>query len=162
MIRTTLACLAVLSLAAAPAMAQSTKPVATPAQTTAAVAAEPAPGSAEWLRMRSESYEADQATDAEQDPAELAATIKLNSSIVAGNAAAERSEVEAQAAFEAQNERWRAENARSNTARAEWEANVAAADSARARWERERAAWEAEVAACRASGRVCITPDAPK
>lgn len=161
MIRTTLACLAALTLAAGPAVAQSAKPVAGP--TTAptastAAAAEPTPGSEAWLRMRGESYSS--APDSEQDPAEVAATVKLNASIVAGNEAAERAEQEAMAAHAAEEARWRADNARASTARAQWEADVAAADAAQAQWIRDRAAWEAEVAACRASGRVCITPAA--
>jgi hypothetical protein len=165
MIRTTLACLAALTLAAGPAVAQSAKPGAapTPAATTTTAttaATEPTPGSEAWLRMRGESYSA--APDSEQDPAEVAATVKLNASIVAGNEAAERAEQQATAAHEAEEARWRADNARSSTARAQWEADVAAAESAQAQWARDRAAWEAEVAACRASGRVCITPSAPK
>jgi hypothetical protein len=157
MIRTTLACLAALTLAAAPAYAQTAKPGAT---TPSVAASEPTPGSDAWLRMRGESYSA--APDSEQDPAEVNATIKLNADIAAANAAAEAAEQRAQAAFEAQNQAWRNEVSRSNTAQAQWEADVAAAAAARAQWERNRAAYEAELAACRASGRTCITQPAVK
>lgn len=156
MTRLTFACAAALTLAAAPVLAQQAKtvaPVAVPQQ------AQPAVGSEEWLRQRGESYSA--APDSEQDPAEVETTTKLNSGIAAEAAAAERADAQARADFEAENQRWREEQARSSTARAQWEADVAAADSARARWERERAQWEADVAACRASNRVCIVPEPP-
>ncbi len=151
--RITLAGLAALSVLAGPALAQQAdKP---------ADAATPAPGSEEWLRLRGETYRS--APDSEQDPAEVAATIKLNAGIAAANAAADQADAEAQAAFEAENARWRAETAAVETARAQWEADAAAAEAAQRRWEREQAAWEAEMAACRASGRRCLTtpPTAP-
>lgn len=141
-----------LLLAAAPVFAQTTPPQTPRVQTPAA---DPAPGSQEWLRLRGESYSA--APDAEQDPAEVAATIKLNAEIVARNDAAERMEIEGTAAWEAENARWRAETARLETERAQWEADVAVAEAARLRYERERAAWEAEVAACERAGRICVT-----
>lgn len=156
MTRFALAATTALLLAAVPAFAQTTSPQTTP-QTAPGAALEP--GSEAWLRQRGESYSA--ASDAEQDPAELAATARLNAEISTRNAAAEQMEIEAAAAFEAESARWRAEAARLETARAQWEADVAAADAARARYERERAAWEAEMAACRRSGRVCLT-DAPR
>lgn len=156
MTRFTAAAIAALLLASAPAFAQ-TKPAPQPQTPPRAQPAEP--GSEAWLRQRGETYSA--ASDAEQDPVEVAVTEKLNSGIVANNDAAERAEAEAAATWEADNARWREESARSSTARAQWEADVAAANAARARYERERAAWEAEVAACRASGRVCVT-EAPK
>lgn len=140
-----------LLLAAAPVFAQTIPPQTPRVQ----APAEPAPGSQEWLRLRGESYSA--APDAEQNPAEVAATIKLNAEVAARNDAAERMEIEGTAAYEAENARWREETARLETQRAQWEADKAAADAARARYERERAAWEAEVAACRRSGRVCVT-----
>lgn len=154
MTRFTFATVAALLLASTPALAQ-TKPVSPP-QTQAQP---PEPGSEAWLRQRGESYSA--ASDAEQDPAEVAMTERLNTEIVAGNDAAERAEAESTATYEAENARWLEDSARTNTARVQWEADVAAAEAARARYERERAAWEAEVAACRASGRVCLTV-APK
>jgi hypothetical protein len=87
MIRFTPVALAVLTLAAAPALAQTTRPQApvqrtTPPQITppAAPAASPAPGSEEWLRLRGETYRA--APEAEQDPAEVAETSRLNAAIV--------------------------------------------------------------------------------
>jgi hypothetical protein len=147
-------------LAGAPVPAQTTSLQTTPPQTPRVqTPAEPAPGSPEWLRLRGESYSA--APDSEQDPAEVAATIRLNAGIAARNDAAERAEIEAAAAWEAENARWRAETARLETQRAQWEADAAAAEAARLRYERERAAWEAEIAACRRSGRTCLTA-APK
>ena len=96
MIRFTPVALAVLTLAAAPALAQTTRPQApvqrtTPPQITppAAPAASPAPGSEEWLRLRGETYRA--APEAEQDPAEVAETSRLNAAIVARNNAYLRS-----------------------------------------------------------------------
>ena len=106
MSRFALAATAVLLLAAAPAAAQTTPPQApvqkTGPQTTAPAppVASPAPGSDEWLRLRGESYSA--ASDAEQDPAEVAATARLNAEITARNAAAEQTEAERTAAFEAE------------------------------------------------------------
>ena len=162
MIRFTPAALAVLALAAAPVLAQTTRPQApvqrtTPQQVTppAAPAASPAPGSEEWLRLRGETYSA--APGSEQDPAEVAETIRLNAAIVARNNAAERRENEDIAAWRAEDARWRAEVARLETERAQWEANVAASEAARLRYERERAAWAAEVAACERSPRTCGT-----
>ena len=144
MIRLTLTAAAVLTLAAAPVLAQ-TAPSPTSAQ----------PGSEEWLRLRGEMYS--RAPDAEQDPAEVAATARLNAEIAARNAAAAEAEAGAMAAFEDRNAAWRAETARLETERAQWEANDAAARAAQAQWEREQAAWEAQMEACRRSGRVCVT-----
>ena len=144
MIRLTLTAAAVLTLAAAPVLAQ-TAPSPTSAQ----------PGSEEWLRLRGEMYS--RAPDAEQDPAEVAATARLNAEIAARNAAAAEAEAGAMAAFEDRNAAWRAETARLETERAQWEANYAAARDAQAQWEREQAAWEAQMEACRRSGRVCVT-----
>lgn len=164
MTRFTLAAVAALLLAAAPVAAQQTTPpqarVQTPGQTTAPAPppVAPAPGSEEWLRQRGESYSA--APASEQDPAEIAETIRLNAEIAARNEAAERREIEGTAAWQAENERWRAETARLETQRAQWEADAAAAEAARLRYERERAAWEAEVAACERT-RQCRAP-APK
>lgn len=147
---------AVLLLAAAPSLAQTTAPQAAVKTTTPPVAsASPAPGSEAWLRLRGESYSA--APDAEQDPAEVAATIQLNAGVAARNDAAERQEREATAAWEAEQARWRAETARIETERAQWEADTAAAEAARLRYERDHAAWEAEVAACQRTGR-CLAP----
>lgn len=162
MTRFTPAALAVLLLVAAPAVAQTTRPQAplqgkTPPRTTTSVApaASATPGSEEWLRLRGESYSA--APEAEQDPAEVAATIRLNAEIAARNAAAERREAEGAAAWQAEDARWRAEIARLETQRAQWEADAAAAEAARLRYQRERAAWAAEVAACERSPRSCVT-----
>lgn len=144
MIRLTLTAAVALTLAAAPVLAQ-TAPSPTGAQ----------PGSEEWLRQRDEMY--NRAPDSEQDPAEVAATARLNAEIAARNAAAAEAETEASTSWEEQNARWRAETARLETERVQWEANAAAANAAQAQWERERAAWEAEMEACRRSGRVCVT-----
>jgi hypothetical protein len=166
MIRFTPAAVAALILAATPVLAQTTRPQAPvqrpiPQLTTppAAPAASPAPGSEEWLRLRGESYSA--APEAEQDPAEVAETVRLNAAIAARNNAAERREIEGTAAWQAEDARWRAEVARLETQRAQWEADVAAAEAARLRYERERADWAAEVAACERSPRSCVT-SAPK
>ena len=152
------ACLAALMLTAAPALAQ-VKPTGAPQ--TAPQATAPTPGSEEWLRQRGETYHS--APESAQDPAEVSATAKLNEGITARNAAAEQAEAADQARFNAENQQWRDESARAESARLQWEADVAAAAAAQARWERDRAAWEAEMAACRASGRVCLTaaPAAP-
>ncbi len=163
MTRFTLAAAAALLLASAPAVAQTTQPqTATKGtgQTAAPTppAASPAPGSEEWLRLRGESYSA--APEAQQDPAEVAETIRLNAEIAARNNAAERREIEGTAAWQAEDARWRAEVARLATERAQWEAEAAAAEAARLRYERDRAAWAAEVVACERTGR-CLAP-APK
>lgn len=162
MIRSTAAAVAALILAAAPVLAQTTRPQApvqrtTPQQTTppAAPVVNPAPGSEEWLRLRGESYS--EIPEAEQDPVEVAETIRLNAAIAARNEAAERREIEGTAAWQAADARWRAETARLETQRAQWEADAAAAEAARLRYERERAAWAAEVAACQRSPRSCVT-----
>ena len=162
MTRFTLAAAAALLMATAPALAQTTRAQApvqrtTPEQTTApaAPASSPAPGSEEWLRLRGESYSA--APEAQQDPAEVAETIRLNAEIAARNEAAERREIEGAAAWQAEDARWRAETARLETQRAQWEADAAAAEAARLRYERDRAAWAAEVAACQRSPRSCVT-----
>ena len=158
MTRFTVAAVTSLLLAAAPVVAQTTRPQApvqrtTPERTTppAAPASSPAPGSEEWLRLRGESYSA--APEAQQDPDEVAETIRHN--------AAERREIEGTAAWQAEDARWRTETARLETERAQWEAEAAAAEAARLRYERDRAAWAAEVAACERSPRSCVT-NAPK
>ena len=145
MIRTTLTAAMALVLAAVPGLAQ--------AQSAAT------PGSEEWLRLRGEQYH--RAPDSRQNPAEVAATVRLNAEIAARNAAAAEAETGALAACEERNASWRAETARLETERAQWEANNAAASAARAQWERDNAAWEAEMAACRAAGRVCRMPAPP-
>ncbi|WP_374516655.1 cell wall hydrolase [Brevundimonas sp.] len=125
---------------AAPALAQTPQAV---------------PGSEEWLRQRGETYH--RAPDAEQNPAEVEATARLNAEIAERNETAARTETEAQAAWEADQAKWRAESAAAETARAQWEADAAAAEAARAQYERDRAAWEAEMARCQASGRRCVS-----
>lgn len=117
------------------------------------------PGSEEWLRLRGEAYS--RAPDSKQIPAEVAATARLNAEVAARNDAAARAEAQGQADFAAQNARWREENARVQADQADWQAATAAVAQARAQWERDHAAWEAEMAACRSSGRVCVTPPPP-
>ncbi|HST92986.1 MAG TPA: cell wall hydrolase [Brevundimonas sp.] len=156
MIRFTAAATAVV-LAAAPVLAQTTPPQA-PVRA-AASPSSPAPGTEEWLRLRGETYRA--APDSEQDPAEVARTIKLNSEIAARNQAADRADAEAAATFERQSAQWREEAARLETQRVQWEADAAAAEAARLRYERDRAAWEAEVAACQRNPRGCVVPARP-
>lgn len=153
MTRLPLAAAGALLLAAAPVLAQTTAPQATVSakvQTPAATA-----GSEEWLRQRGETYSA--ASEADQNPAEVAETIRLNAEIAARNEAAERAEAESQATFERQSAQWREETARLETLRAQYEADLAASNAATAAYERARAAWEAEVAACERARRVCIT-----
>ncbi|KQY85001.1 hypothetical protein [Brevundimonas sp. Root1423] len=153
MTRFTLAAVGALLLAASPVLAQTTAPqttVSAKVQTSAAPA-----GSEEWLRQRGETYRA--APDSEQDPAEVAETVRLNAQIAARNAAAERAEAEGAATFERESAQWRAETARLETQRAQYEADLAAANAARAAYERAQAAWEAEVAACERARRVCVT-----
>lgn len=99
---------------------------------------------------------APQGTDEEQDPAELAATSRLNQEIAARNAAAAQAEADSQASYDKANAAWSAESSRLATQRAQWEADTAAANAARAQYERDQAAWEAEVAACERSGRLCV------
>lgn len=157
MIRFATAAVAALLLAAVPVGAQTTPP-----QTqgkTAATISDPTPGSEEWLRLRGESYSA--APGSEQEPAEVAETVRLNAGIADRNNAAERREIEGAAAWQAEDARWRAEIARLETERAQWEADTAAAEAARLRYERDRAAWAAEVAACERSPRSCVA-SAPK
>ncbi|MBF0664564.1 MAG: cell wall hydrolase [Brevundimonas sp.] len=149
MIRPTLIAAAAVVLAAAPVLAQTAPPPA-----------DAEPGSEAWLRQRGEMYR--RAPDSEQDPAEVAATARLNAEIAARNSAAAETDAEAAVSFEQRNAEWRAETARLETERAQWEANASAANAAQARWERDLAAWEAEVAACRRAGRVCITPPPPR
>ncbi len=159
MSRTVLTCIAALTMAVPPAMAQSAKPQAAPQPAPQAEA--PTPGSEEWLRQRGETYHS--APESAQDPVEVSATAKLNEGIAARNDAAEQAEAAEHARFNSENQRWQDDTARSNTARVQWEADVAAANAAQAQWERDRAAYDAEVAACRASGRRCIlTPPSPR
>jgi hypothetical protein len=149
MTRTLVGLAALTLLVAAPAVAQQSTPAAA-----APRPAEPAVGSEEWLRQRGETYHS--APESEQDPAEVAATAKLNEGISARNTAAAETEAADQARYDTENQRWREDTARADTARVQWEADVAAAAAAQAQWERDRAAYDARVAACRATGRQCI------
>ncbi|WP_157072342.1 cell wall hydrolase [Brevundimonas bacteroides] len=91
-----------------------------------------------------------QASDAEQDPAEVRTTQALNAEITARNDLAESQERADQAAFEAERARWEQQQALNNQARLDWEASVRASEEARQRWEADRARWEADVRACEA------------
>lgn len=146
MIRTTLTAAVALALAAVPALAQS--------------AGSPTPGSEEWLRLRGEQYH--RAPDSKQNPAEVAATARLNAEIAARNAAADEADAQARAAYEQANARWREESARAEAQRSQWQADSTASGSAQAQWARDHAAWEAEMAACRAAGRVCDMAPPPR
>ena len=157
MIRFTLTVGISLLLAAAPVLAQTTPPQATVSAKVQSSNA--APGSEEWLRQRGESYSA--APDTQQNPTEVAETIRLNAAIAARNAAADQAEVAAVATYERESAQWREQTARLETQRVQYEADLTAANSARDAWERARAAWEAEVAACERARRVCVTT-APK
>ena len=119
--------------------------------------ASPAPGSEAWLRLKGETNR--QAPDSRQDPAELAATARLNAEIAARNQAAAEAEAEAQVSWEQAEAERREQAARLATERAQWEAANEANLAAQAQWERDNAAWEARMAACRAAGRVCVTPN---
>jgi chromosome segregation ATPase len=145
----------VLLLAAAPVLAQTTAPQATVSGKVQRSTAPAPSGSEEWLRQRGESYSA--APDAEQNPAEVAETIRLNALIAARNDAAERAEAEDAARFERESAQWRAETARLETQRAQYEADLAAANAARAAYDRAMAAFEAEIAACERARRTCVT-----
>lgn len=155
MTRLTLAAAALL-LAAAPVIAQTPPPAGPPSGSEAPSTTPVEVGSEAWLRQRGETYHP--TPDAEQEPAEVAATARLNAAVAADGQTAAQTDAERLAAYERANARWRADTAEIDAERARWEADRAAADAARARYERDRAAWEAEVAACRsAGGRVCVT-----
>lgn len=104
-----------------------------------------------YLKARGESYS--RAPDAQQNPAEVAETARLNAGIVAGNEAADRTDAENGAAQQAAEARWREETARTETQRAQWDADKAAADAASAEHQRAMATWESLIRACEASGR---------
>jgi len=147
MIRTALTAAAVAVLLAGSALAQ-TAPQPMPQDPQS-------PEMQAYLRARGEAYS--RAPDAEQNPAEVATTAKLNATVAAHNDDAERSEQESQAAHDAAvadiDARTRDEDARYATARAEYEANVRAAEAARADYDRAMATWEGMIRACEASGR---------
>jgi hypothetical protein len=131
---------------AAPALAQTppTAPGATP-QATGSAAQEA------FMQARGETYH--RAPDAEQDPAEMAATAKLNGMIAAHNAAADEQEAAEAAAYAEAEARYRAEAAAAATRQANYEADLKTAAAARAEYERARAQWEATIRACEATGR---------
>jgi hypothetical protein len=112
-------------------------------------AEKPAPGEADR-----------QASDAEQDPAEVRTTQALNAEITARNDLAANQERADQAVFEAERARWEQQQALANQAQLDWEASVRASEEARRRWEADRARWEADVRACEAGDRSrCAAPD---
>lgn len=133
-----------------PALAQQAKPIPAPAQSSAP-ADTPVPGSEEWERLRGETYRA--VYDSRQDPAEMAATSKLNASIVAQNEAAAEAEAATIAANDAAREAWQAETARIEADNVRIAAENAAAQE---RYQRDMALYEQSVRACeQAGGRNC-------
>jgi hypothetical protein len=146
-LRTAAAVTAGLILIAAPALAQ-TPPAASESTAEAA-----------RLQALGETYH--RAPDTAQDPAEQAATAKLNAMIAARNEAAERQEATDTAAYAEAQARYRAEAAAAATLQANYEANQRTAAAARAEYERARATWEAMIRACEASGRRDCRANAP-
>ena len=148
---TTVAAALVLgSLLSLPAAAQQTRPAPAPVQTLE-LADTPVPGSEEWDRQRGETYRA--VPDSRQDPAELAATSKLNAGILAQNEEAARREAEIIASNDAAREAWQAEAARIEADNARIAAENAAAQE---RYQRDMALYEQSVRACeQAGGRNC-------
>ena len=133
-----------------PALAQQAKPMPAPVQSTAP-ADTPVPGSEEWERLRGETYRA--VPDSRQDPAEVAATSKLNAGIVAQNEAAAQAEAAIIASNDAAREAWQAETSRIEAENARIAAENAAAQE---RYQRDMALYEQSVRACeQAGGRNC-------
>ena len=133
-----------------PASAQQAKPTPAPTQSTAP-ADTPVPGSEEWERQRGETYRA--VPDGRQDPAEVAATSRLNADIVARNEAAAQAEAAVIASNDAAREAWQAETARIEADNARIAAENAAAQE---RYQRDMALYEQSVRACeQAGGRNC-------
>lgn len=140
----------IAAVTGAPASAQQAKPTPAPAQSTAP-ADTPVPGSEEWERQRGETYRA--VPDSRQDPAEVAATSKLNAGIVAQNEAAAQTEAAIIASNDAAREAWQAETARIEADNARIAAENAAAQE---RYQRDMALYEQSVRACeQAGGRNC-------
>lgn len=165
MVRSSVLAAAVLIAVAAPALAQTTPPVA---GQTAPKAVDPyAPTDPveleAWLRARGEAYH--RAPDAQQDPAELAATASLNAEIAARNDRAEAEDQANSAAYEAAQAKHRAtvsayESAASSaaTAQANYDADMRAHQAAQAQYERDQAEWRRRVAACEAGVRSACAP----
>lgn len=149
MIRTTLTCLAALSVAGA-AFAQTVPqvpPVSTTSSdmpTTQVTPTPDAPGTAAMLRAKGEAYS--RAPDSEQNPAEVATTARLNTEVAAGNAAAAQAETAAVVDY-------KTEASAAATADAQYDAEMQAIMEARANYDRARTTWEGLIAACEASGR---------
>lgn len=140
----------VAAVLGSPALAQQAKPIPAPAQSTA-LADTPVPGSEEWERQRGETYRA--VPDSRQDPAELAATSKLNAGVIAQNEAAAQAEAATIAANDAAREAWQAETARIEADNARIAAENATAQE---RYQRDMALYEQSVRACeQAGGRNC-------
>tara|TARA_R110002167_G_scaffold37267_10_gene116871 strand:- start:1390 stop:1848 length:459 start_codon:yes stop_codon:yes gene_type:complete len=111
------------------------------------------------LKARGETYH--RAPDTAQDPAELAATARLNATIVAHNDEAARQEAANRAAYAEAEARYRVEAAAAATMQANYEADQRAAIAARAEYDRARAVWEAMIRSCEASGRHDCRANAP-
>lgn len=134
-----------VAVLAAPAVAQDRVDQLLPAP-----AAKPGPAAGEADR---------EASDEEQDLAEVRTTRALNAEIIARNDLAENQERADQAAFEAERARWEQQQALNHQARLDWEASLRAYEEARRRWEADRARWEADVRACEAGDRSrCASP----
>lgn len=155
---------AALIAAAAPVLAQ-TAPVQSPSAPKAADPYAPTdPVELEaWLRARGEAYH--RAPDAQQDPAELAATASLNAEIAARNDQAEaREQAEiakyeaAKAEFAAATSAYEAAASEAATAQANYEADLRAAQAAQAQYERDQAEWRRRVAACERGDRSACAP----
>lgn len=153
MIRTTLTCLAALSVAGA-AFAQAVPqvpPVSTTSSdmpTTQVTPTPDAPGTAAMLRAKGEAYS--RAPDSEQNPAEVATTARLNTEVAAGNAAAAQAETAAVVDYKSE---LSADASAAATADAQYDAEMQAIMEARANYDRARTTWEGLIAACEASGR---------
>ncbi len=135
-----------------PTLAQQAKPAPAPAPVQGTAPADsPVPGSEEWDRQRGETYR--RVPESRQNPAELAATTKLNAGIVAQNEEAARAEAEIIASNDAAQENWQAETARIEADNARIAAENAAAQD---RYQRDMALYEQSVRACeQAGGRTC-------
>ena len=141
----------------APVQAQSAPKAADPYAPTDPVELEA------WLRARGEAYH--RAPDAQQNPAELAATASLNAEIAARNDQAEAREQADIAKYEAAKAEYAAATSAyeiaasaAATAQANYEADLRASQAAQAQYERDQAEWRRRVAACEAGVRSACAP----
>lgn len=103
------------------------------------------------LLARGQAYS--RAPDSEQDPAEVAETVRLNQQIVANNDRAAAVEAKAEAGAEASFAAGQVIEAQNVEAEARYQAEVDAYEARRIEYERARATWEGLIAACERSGR---------